>query len=304
MAVSPPITFTERAEQLRGEIDQALATHLQFSDNCPAPLIEAVRYAALGPGKRLRPMLVLLASEACGGSVARALPAAVAIEMVHAYSLRHDDLPAMDDDDLRRGRPTCHRAFDEATAILAGDALLSRAFELIATQLGPADVAVTCLSTLAQAAGAEGMVGGQMQDLLATATAKELENAQCEQRLESMHRCKTGALFVAALRMGGLVASASAEELAALTAYGENVGLAFQIVDDLLDVGGSEDQMGKRVQKDDSQGKLTFPGVVGVAESKARVAALIQQGCDALGPLGSRADCLRELAAYLGERNS
>ena len=290
MAVSPPMAFTERAEQLRDEINQALATQLRFSDNCPAPLAEAVRYATLGPGKRLRPMLVLLASESCGGSVAQALI--------------HDDLPAMDDDDLRRGRPTCHRAFDEATAILAGDALLSRAFELIATQLGPADVAVACLSILAQAAGAEGMVGGQMQDLLATATDEESENAHCEQRLESMHRCKTGALFVAALRMGGLVASASAEELAALTAYGENVGLAFQIVDDLLDVGGSEDQMGKRVQKDDSQGKLTFPGVVGVAESKARVAALIQQGCDALGPLGSRADCLRELAAYLGERNS
>lgn len=304
MAVSPPMAFAERAEQLREEINGALAAQLNFGRGCPGPLAEAIGYAALGPGKRLRPLLVLLASEACGGPSTRAMPAALAVEMVHAYSLVHDDLPAMDDDDLRRGRPTCHHAFDEATAILAGDALLTRAFELLATKIEPVDIAGACVSILAQAAGAEGMVGGQMQDLLAASPDGRSQGVSREQELEAMHRSKTGALFVASLRLGGVVALATEADLAALIGYGEKLGLAFQIVDDLLDVDGHEDQMGKRVGKDDSHGKLTFPGLLGIAESKERVATLIQQGCDHLDHFGSRGSALRELAFYLGERNS
>jgi len=304
MAVSPPMAFVEHAQRLREEVNHVLAAELKFSDRCPSTLSEAMAYAGLGPGKRLRPILVLLSAEACGGSRDAAMPAAVAVEMVHAYSLVHDDLPAMDDDDLRRGRSTCHHAFDESTAILAGDALLTRAFELLATKVRPAEVAANCSATLAEAAGAEGMVGGQMQDLLATASQSEGNESTRERQLEAIHRNKTGALFVASLQLGGIVASATDAQRAAFVAYGEKIGLAFQIVDDLLDVAGNEGQMGKRVGKDDTLGKLTFPGLLGVSESKARASALIHEGCTHLELFGARGTALRELAMYLGERDS
>jgi geranylgeranyl diphosphate synthase type II len=217
--------------------------------------------------------------------------------MVHAYSLIHDDLPAMDDDDLRRGRPTCHKAFDEATAILAGDALLTRAFEVLARHVRPGEVAARCCATLAQAAGAEGMVAGQADDLDSEHTEGGLA------RLESIHRRKTGAMFGAALRLGGLTAGAENEQLDALDRFARNIGLAFQITDDLLDVSGDEATVGKRLGKDSDRGKLTFPAILGADQSATRAAQLIDEACATLTPLGSKASSLEALARFILERN-
>ncbi|MFV2070594.1 MAG: polyprenyl synthetase family protein, partial [Pirellulales bacterium] len=222
-------------------IERALDAYTHFPADCPAPLAEAIRYSLLGPGKRLRPRMVLLAAEACGGSVETALPVACAVEMVHAYSLIHDDLPAMDDDELRRGRPTCHRAFGEALAILAGDALLALAMEVVARDIRPGATAARCCAELAHAAGATALVGGQAADLAGCSEQDGVE------QLEAIHRRKTGAMFRVSLRLGGLVAGADEQHLEALDTYGTNVGLAFQITDDLLDVAGDADAVGKRV---------------------------------------------------------
>ena len=315
MAVSPPMAFTEQARMLRDQVDLALQRQLNFSTDCPSSLSEAIRYAGMGPGKRLRPILVLLAAEACGGAREDAMATAVAVECVHAYSLVHDDLPAMDDDDLRRGRPTCHRAFNEPPAILAGDALLTRAFEIIAASIQPPETATRCICLLAQAAGAEGMVGGQVEDLMASASAMkgtaavqagvdEISATEKERKLEAMHRKKTGALFVASLQLGGIVAGSTEADQAALRVFGEKIGLAFQIVDDLLDVAGKEEQIGKRVGKDDALGKLTFPGLLGITESKERAQALVCEACVAIEHFGQRAAALRDLAAYILESDS
>lgn len=267
------------------------------SADLPAQLSEAMRYSLLSGGKRLRPVLALMAAEACGGSVEDALPAACALEMIHTYSLVHDDLPAMDDDDLRRGRPTCHKAFDEATAILAGDGLLTLAFEIVAKHSRP-DVAVRCVVALAVAAGPSGMVGGQMADLQAEGRTDFTVEA-----LEAIHRRKTGALLRAALRVGGLTAGASDDILEALDTYGHAVGLAFQIVDDLLDVEGDEAKLGKRARKDSDLGKWTYPGVLGIEGSKARARQLADEAVSALEPLGDRGARLRALAVDLLERD-
>jgi geranylgeranyl diphosphate synthase type II len=287
----------------RRRVDEALDRLLPPIDPgpeaaCPARLAEAMRYSVLGGGKRLRPVLALLAAEACGADPAEALPAACALEIVHTYSLIHDDLPAMDDDDLRRGRPTCHRAFDEATAILAGDGLLTLAFEIVARHVRPAEAAAACVRALAEAAGPEGMVGGQMADL----EAEGRDDATVE-RLEAIHRRKTGALLRAALRMGAAAAGAPEASVRALEAYGRAVGLAFQIVDDLLDVRGDESKLGKRVGKDSGLGKWTDPGLLGIEGSAARAAELAAEAVAALEPLGARADRLRALAWHLLERD-
>jgi geranylgeranyl diphosphate synthase type II len=224
------------------------------------------------------------------------MPAACAVEMVHTYSLIHDDLPAMDDDDLRRGLPTCHAAFDEATAILAGDALLAQAFEVLASaSYSPSVTAAACLE-LAQAAGARALVGGQADDLSAEFQGGDLAF------LEHIHRRKTGALFLASLRLGGIVAQGSAEQLAALDGYGRALGLAFQIVDDLLDLHGDTEAMGKRTKKDSDHGKLTFPALLGAEESQRRAGELVAQACAALAPLGERAGRVEALARYVLER--
>ena len=254
-----------------------------------------MRYSLLAPGKRLRPLLTLMAAEACGGESEAALPAACAVEMVHAYSLIHDDLPAMDDDDLRRGRPTCHKAFDEATAILAGDALLALAFETLAKGVRPS-AAAPCCAVLAVAAGPCCLVGGQVDDLAGVSGGKGLQS------LEAIHHRKTGALIEAALALGALAVGADDDAAAALRRYGRRFGLAFQITDDLLDVQGDAAQLGKRVGKDAEQGKLTFPGVLGIEESRRRAQRLIDEACGELTRFGDRAGPLESLARFVLER--
>jgi geranylgeranyl diphosphate synthase type II len=289
------------AERLRPAIDAALVRYAQFDEGCPPHLADAIRYSLLAPGKRLRPQLVLMAASACGGNIADALPAACAVEMVHAYSLVHDDLPAMDDDDLRRGRPTCHKVFGEAVAILVGDALLARAFEVLASEIQPPSIAACCCRLLAHAAGATALVGGQSADLQGIETSGE---GQCPdvQMLESVHRRKTGALFVASLELGGLVGRADAEQQAALAAYGSRLGLAFQITDDLLDVSGVQAAVGKRVAKDADRGKLTFPTLLGADESRRRAETLVDEACAMIKLFGPRAQPLQALARFVSSR--
>ncbi len=300
-----PSDGTPLADYLRDarrRVDEALERFLPAADEasgCPPRLAEAMRYSLMAGGKRLRPLLCLMAAESCGADPVRALPAACALEMVHTYSLIHDDLPAMDDDDLRRGRPTCHKAFDEATAILAGDGLLTLAFEVVARHTTPPEAAAACVRILAEGAGPAGMVGGQMADL----QAESRDDATVE-ALEAIHRRKTGALLRSALRMGAAVAGATPKITEGLDTYGRAVGLAFQIVDDLLDVQGDEAKMGKRVQKDNALGKWTYPGLLGIDGSRARARALAEEAVAALEPLGDRAGRLKALAVELLGRES
>jgi geranylgeranyl diphosphate synthase type II len=279
------------------QVDAALDEFTRLPPGCPPRLAEAIRYCLLAPGKRLRPALVLWAAEACGCEIGRAMPAACAVEMVHCYSLVHDDLPAMDDDDLRRGRPTVHRAFDEATAILTGDALLALAFEVLARHSEPAKVAAECCVALAAAAGPAGLVGGQSDDL-----DLKISNGDVAM-LEAIHQRKTGAMFRASLQLGALVAGASAQQRSALDTYGRKLGVAFQIADDVLDVRGDEAALGKRVGKDCQQGKLTFPALLGVEESLRRARTLVDEACAAIEVFGSQAGKLDALARYVLERN-
>lgn len=290
-------SFSQSARRYQDRIDAALRGQTDLGDGCPANLREAIRYSLLAPGKRLRPMLVLLAAEAVGGSIEAAMPAACAVEMIHAYSLVHDDLPGMDDDDLRRGQPTCHKKYGEATAILVGDALATMAFEVLARQIEPPQVAAACCAALAEAAGPCGMVGGQADDVAAPGNHGGIDE------LVSIHNRKTGALIRVSLRLGALVAGADAGQLAALEEYGRRLGLAFQITDDLLDVRSHEQATGKRVGKDAQQGKLTFPGLLGIDRSAGRAERLITEACEAIVPLGTRAGGLQALARYVLERN-
>jgi geranylgeranyl diphosphate synthase type II len=290
----------------RVEIEAHLDDALRPQPGLPASLLEAMRYSLLAPGKRLRPLLVLLAAEASGRPGANPWPAACAVEMVHVYSLIHDDLPAMDDDDLRRGQPTCHKKFGEALAILAGDALLTQAFQALAEGY-PGATAAACCGELARAAGAAGMVGGQVDDL-----AWEGRGCGGGERtlmgLEDLHARKTGALIRASLRLGALAAHAagpavSPRLLDSLDGYGRCLGLAFQIIDDLLDVEGDADQAGKRVRKDAARGKLTYPGLLGAAESRARARQLGARAAESLAPLGPAAGRLLDLVSFVLERD-
>ncbi|MCA9088216.1 MAG: polyprenyl synthetase family protein [Planctomycetaceae bacterium] len=289
---------SQHLQSLREHLEQTLKQSLELPETCPEQLALAMQYSLLAGGKRLRPVLVLLACEACGGSWKQAIPAACAIEMIHTYSLIHDDLPAMDDDDLRRGQPTSHIKFGEATAILAGDGLLTRAFEVLAGGLDDKAVAAACCVDLANAAGPEGMVGGQQADLEAeTAGVRDIDH------LEAIHRRKTGRLLCASLTMGGRIAGASPEVLERLRIYGESVGLAFQIADDLLDEVGDEQKMGKGVRKDASHGKLTYPALLGLEASRQRAVELIDRAVGALEVLGDQAKYLREIASYVIHRD-
>ena len=252
-----------------------------------------------------------MATEVCGGNSETALPAACALEMVHSYSLIHDDLPAMDNDDLRRGRSTCHQAFDEGTAILAGDSLLTLAFEVLAREIKPEAIALCCVMILAEASGAIGMVGGQMADLEAGGSTRRDSSNESDYSnasgtlpaLEAIHRRKTGALLRASLQMGAVIAGASDRCFHALDGYGGAIGLAFQIVDDLLDLQGDESKLGKRVGKDFDLGKWTYPKFLGVDGSRRRARELAEEARIAIEPLGVLGDNLRRLALALLERD-
>jgi geranylgeranyl diphosphate synthase, type II len=316
MIHSSSFTIESYAHEVRDRIDAQLDRYTRFDEGsgdrgAPDSLREAIRYSLLAPGKRLRPMLVLLAAEACQGSADAALPAAAAVEMIHTYSLIHDDLPAMDDDDLRRGRPTCHRAYGEATAILAGDALLALAFEVLARDMQPSAAAAQGCVLLANAAGATQLVGGQADDLAgvglladglpANGSSREAMRAGLA-ALESIHRRKTGAMFLVSLQLGALSAAAAPHERAALETYGRKLGLAFQIVDDLLDVRGSAEALGKATGKDSGRGKLTFPGLLGIDESARRADALVAEAVSAIALFAPHAGGLEALARYVLER--
>lgn len=282
-------------------IEAALRDALNEAPGRPPRLLEAMRYAVLGPGKRLRPRLALMANRACGGDPRDALPAACAVEMIHAYSLVHDDLPAMDDDDLRRGRPTVHRQFDEATAILAGDALLALALQKIADG-APRSVAALSCGELAKAAGPAYLVGGQADDLAGADAAPDDPAGRLE-HLRNIHRRKTGAMITVSLRLGAIAAEANEEHLEALQTYGESIGLLFQVTDDLLDASGDESAVGKRVGKDQQAGKLTYPGLIGVDASRSYAEELAQSALESLGSFGDLAEPLRRLAQQILSRD-
>jgi geranylgeranyl diphosphate synthase type II len=272
----------------------------RFSD-APPRLIESIEYSLLAGGKRLRPALVLESARACGtDDPARhpaALAAAGAIELIHTFSLVHDDLPAMDDDDLRRGRPTNHKVFGEAMAILAGDAMVATAFEVLATDPDPA-AGVRLAAELARAAGPAGMIGGQVLDIEGENQSLSLE------QLQRLHRMKTGALLVAACRMGAIAAGeGDSSKLRALTAFGRHIGLAFQIVDDLLDVTASREQLGKGTGKDAGKGKNTYPRLLGVEPSRREAERQLAAGLAVVDELGAPADGLRALARFVVERD-
>lgn len=300
-------------EDIKPRIDEALDAILVPSPGWPTSLLKAMRYSALAPGKRTRPALVLLAAEAVAGKLGLSapaidpIPAACAIEMVHVYSLVHDDLPAMDDDDLRRGQPTCHKKFGEAMAILVGDALLTLSFETIAKNY-PGAVAGSCCLELARASGPAGMVGGQVADLAAEGRIIDDSTPTTVEDLEALHRRKTGQLIVASLRLGALAASGRADEpetkkcLADLTTFGESLGLAFQIIDDLLDVSGSAEKTGKKVGKDAARGKLTYPGLLGLEESRKRADRLSREAVGVISAWGSAGTGLIGMAQRLLNR--
>jgi geranylgeranyl diphosphate synthase, type II len=297
MTPSSDFDLSALSQSLRHEVENALAGYSQYAADCPEQLAAAMRHSLLAPCKRLRPLLVLMACEACGYDRGAALPAACAVEMIHTYSLIHDDLPAMDDDDMRRGRPSCHAKFGEATAILAGDALLAQAFEVLARDVTPPEIAARCCGELALAAGAANLVGGQEDDLRNQFAGGGIEE------LERIHRRKTGAMIRVSLRLGGMIGRGTPEQITALDTYGERLGLAFQIVDDLLDLRGDLSTMGKKTGKDSGRGKLTFPTLLGEAESRRRAEELIGEACSALLPFGNKSQPLIALAKYVLERN-
>jgi len=276
---------------------------LPKGDSGEARVFEAMRYSSLGGGKRLRAFFVLAGATLFKVSPTSALRAASAIELMHAYSLIHDDLPAMDDDDLRRGKPSCHRQFDEATAILAGDALQALAFEVLAhpDTHGDAGVRVALVGELARASGAHGMVGGQMLDLLAEEKGAEPLSIGAITRLQ---RLKTGALISFSCTAGAILGKAPDQMRAALVAYAHDLGLAFQIVDDLLDVEGSAAELGKTPGKDAAAGKATFVSILGLERAKAQAGMLAGQAVAHLDPLGPPADLLRQAAKFVVSRRA
>jgi len=274
------------------QTEAALDACLTALNDVPLGLDQAIRYSLLAGGKGLRPALCLGAAELLGGDVDIAMPAACALEMIHTYSLVHDDLPAMDDDALRRGKATSHLRFDEATAILVGDALQALAFEMLA-DTGNVEV----IREVALASGASGMVGGQFLDLQGEGKALSLDE------LRRLHRAKTGALIRASVRAGAVLGKADDAQLGALTAYGEHLGLAFQIVDDILDVTGDEASIGKPVGSDAGNEKSTFPALVGLDEAQRLAQEAVDAAVTALDGFGAKADSFRNLARYIIERN-
>lgn len=288
--MTSPVDFLQaKAKTTEAELHRYIDTW----EDVPEILREAVCYSLFAGGKRLRPALVLGTAELVGGDESPALPAAAAIEMIHTYSLIHDDLPAMDNDDLRRGKPTAHRVFGEAVAILAGDALLTMAFDLLAST-GNSHV----IAEVARAAGAAGMVGGQVLDLQSENKKLPLE------KLQHLHASKTGAMITVSVRAGALLGGASEDTLAALTRYGERIGLAFQIADDILDVVGDEVALGKPIGSDEAHNKSTYPALLGLDRAKELAQETVEEAVTALEGFGDEAHTLRQLARYIVDRDS
>ncbi len=292
---------------LRTEIDQYLDSITASRSGCPSRLTDAIRYSVLAPGKRIRPVLTLLACESVSGDWKAALPVACAVELVHVYSLIHDDLPCMDNDQLRRGRPTCHIQFDEATATLAGDCLQMLAIQTLCENL-PSEQAMKCCHILAQAAGRTHLVGGQMDDLAAEGRFEE--GAPCLANpsdhldfLKRIHLRKTGALIEASLKMGGVIGGADSTRLKHLSDFGQAIGLAFQVVDDCLDVESTPEQLGKTPKKDLRQGKMTYPSLIGLAESRQLADDLLARAEKSLSALGDNATKLMQLAQFVVNRD-
>ena len=296
------VTLETVMPQWQARIESVLERWLPPADRLPASLHQAMRYTTLEGGKRIRPLLVYAAGLATGQSLEALDGPACAIEMIHAYSLVHDDLPCMDDDDLRRGKPTVHKAFDEATAVLVGDALQARAFEVLTLDesMNPdSGVRLAMILNLAQASGSHGMVGGQAMDL--AAVGRSLSIAE----LEAMHIHKTGALIRASVAMATLnLPEMDWQQVHALDHYAKCIGLAFQIRDDILDIEGDTETLGKQSGADKALDKPTFPGILGMAESKAKARELHQQALDSLSIFGSEAVVLREIADYIVMRFS
>ena len=295
--MSEPIPFAERLTDYRERVQAMLERVLPPVSQSPQRLHEAMRYAVLNGGKRVRATLVIATGEALRADPGRLEPPACAVELIHAYSLVHDDLPSMDDDDLRRGVPTCHRAFGEATALLAGDALHTLAFEVLSDAPGPDAGAL--VQVLARASGSRGMAGGQAVDL--DSVGRTLTLAQ----LESMHLRKTGALIRASVRLGALGAGAHEPEvLDRLDTYARCIGLAFQIRDDVLDIESDTETLGKRQGADARLDKPTYPAIIGLEASRAHARALHEQACESLAPFGSDAGFLRDLSGFIVSRAS
>lgn len=278
-------------------VNRCLAQLVQNRPEIRNRLLEAIKYTLETPGKRIRSAMVLWCCEVVSGEInTDAEAAAAAIEMVHTYSLIHDDLPAMDDDDVRRGKPSCHKAFDEATAILTGDALLTMAFETLAEQVQDPQTAVRLIKTLSSVAGAEGMIAGQMADL-------ESENTEGnETLLQNIHLNKTAKMFAGAAAMGGIAGGATDEQIVQLLQYGLKIGLCFQVADDILDVSGTTEQLGKTAGKDAQQGKMTYPRIVGIEAAREIAKTLTAEAIEALESFGEEAEILRQLAQKMLER--
>ena len=289
-------------QEQKALVDEALARYLPGEEHYPPAIFQAMRYSVFAGGKRVRPILAIAAAEALGGTATDVLPLACALECIHTYSLIHDDLPALDDDDYRRGRLTNHKVFGEANAILAGDALLTFAFELMGDvrhwpQFVPERV-VQVMHEVAYAIGTFGMIGGQVVDL-------QMEGQDIDlPALQYIHAHKTGALIRTSVRSGGILGGGSPAAVEALTHYGTHIGLAFQIMDDILDVRGDEQLMGKALRKDDARRKATYPRLVGLAESEVRAQAAVTASIAALGIIGERGAVLRDLAHFIIARES
>jgi geranylgeranyl diphosphate synthase type II len=282
-------------------VDAALDRYLPAEDTLPQQLHKAIRYSVFAGGKRIRPILMIAACEAVGGDIEKVIPAACAMEMIHTYSLIHDDLPAMDDDDFRRGRPTCHKVFGDAIAILAGDALQTEAFLLLsnmaAGQGEAAEIGRQVIHTIARCAGSMGMVGGQVVDMESEGRDIDLPT------LEYIHTRKTGALILASVQAGALLGGSDQEAFEALSRYAEAAGLAFQVADDILDIVGDQALLGKDVGSDVARGKATYPALLGLEQARQRARELRDLALAALSGFGEQADPLREIARYIVDRS-
>jgi geranylgeranyl diphosphate synthase, type II len=302
MNVNPDFSLKEYLNDRRTLVDRALDDYFPEDGDEPPEIFRAVRYSLMAGGKRIRPILCMAAAEAAGGKAEAVMTAACALEMIHTYSLIHDDLPAMDNDDYRRGKPTLHKVFGEAMAILAGDALLTEAFRLLSDRKRmpdmPAERILDVGLEIAEAAGCRGMVGGQVQDIRAEGVKADLDT------LHAIHRRKTGAMLRVSLRAGAILAGAEDEALAALSDYGNRIGLAFQIADDILNVEGDPAVLGKGAGSDAARGKMTFPSLLGIEASRARAEELVLEAHASLASFDDRAAPLRAIARYILERRS